>query len=68
MPNEPCQACKEQLRKGRYDAAHARLKFVKRGEDRGHMFGGGTETEYVCLDCGTELIHSSDKMDPAWCR
>lgn len=66
-PAKPCVLCLEQVRKRRHDKPHSRLVVEHRGPDVGHMFGGGSETRYRCLDCGETIIHSTDRVDPPWC-
>jgi hypothetical protein len=69
MPStEPCDACKEQVKKRLYDDPHPKLSRVWSQEFRGGMFGGHEEYCYQCIDCGSLIYHMYDKNDvmPFW--
>lgn len=68
MTKSPCAACLALTSKptNRHDPAHPKLREVRHGPDVGHMFGGGSETDYVCDDCGSKLTHSSDRTETGW--
>ena len=65
-PNdEPCAACNEQWQSPRTALPHARLIIVS-STPVVEAFGGGTETRYLCLDCGHTVIHSTGRFGKGW--
>lgn len=64
----PCQACQEQLKKGRRDSPHSELRHVDTRPFRGSMFGGWEESTYQCTVCGSVIEHTNDKNEfaPWW--
>jgi uncharacterized protein (DUF983 family) len=68
QPTQPCSACLEQVKKGRYDDPHPALHVVKTTPYRGSMFGGWEETTYQCRECSAIIDHTNDKNEfaPFW--
>jgi hypothetical protein len=65
-PNgEPCPACIRLWEHPREALPHARLIIVS-SAPMIEAFGGGTETRYVCLDCGHTVIHSTGRFGKGW--
>ncbi len=63
--DEPCEACRAQMRKQRGALPHSRLMIVSSGPVA-EAYGGGVETRYVCLDCGHTVIHSTGPWGSGW--
>ncbi len=63
--DEPCLRCRRQWQSARTDRPHARLIIVS-STPVIEAFGGGTETRYICLDCGHTIIHSSGRFGKGW--
>jgi hypothetical protein len=58
----PCEACKEQMKKGRDDEPHNKLFRVWSNSFRG---SGHEEYVYRCMTCGTLIRHMHDNA-PFW--
>jgi hypothetical protein len=66
----PCEACKEQMKKGLHDKPHDKLSCVWSKAFRGAKTGGHEEYAYQCATCGTLIHHMHDKNDiaPFWTK
>ena len=62
---EPCATCVAQLRQRSSDPPHARLMIMNSGP-LGSLLGGGSETRYLCLDCGNIVMHSTGPYGFGW--
>ena len=63
--DEPCSACNEQWQSPRTALPHARLIIIS-STPVVEAFGGGTETRYICLECGHTILHSTGRFGKGW--
>ena len=62
-----CRACQLQLCKGREEPPHSGLQVI--AEDGGTQLRpeqGAGDTAYACQDCGTSLVHSTNRTLAGW--
>ena len=60
-----CEQCAQQEGKGRGDQPHDNLVALSSRvmTGTGMYGGGGRQTIYQCKTCGSQVVHSSDKLD-----
>ena len=63
--DEPCPGCQRQWESPRTERPHGRLLVVS-STPVIEAYGGGTETRYVCLECGHTVIHSTGRFGNGW--
>lgn len=61
-----CERCQTQISLSRGNQPHSGL--VVNGKEIKHKcsMGNYITQEYKCMDCGCNILYSSDKMDPPW--